>query len=215
MKITSTAFRGSAKTLEYCPVTHLPEFAFVGRSNVGKSSLINMLTSTKELAKTSSMPGKTKLINSFEINHTWHLVDLPGYGFAKLSRDQQYEFNLNVSEYLTERENLKQIFALVDSRLTPQDSDLAFVQWLHQCQLPFALIFTKTDKSSDNTVKNHSGQFIEALAELGISGMKHFNCSSKTSRGRNPILEFIDSQLPKKKKSKAPSMSLGWMKKKR
>jgi len=213
MKITSTEFRGSAKTLEDCPTTHLPEFAFVGRSNVGKSSLINMLTSTKELAKTSSMPGKTKLINSFEINRNWHLVDLPGYGFAKISRDEQYEFNLNVSQYLTERENLKQVFALVDSRLSPQQSDLAFVAWLHQCEISFALIFTKTDKSSDHTVKNHSQQFVQALEDMEISGLRTFNCSSKTSRGRNPILEYIDTQLPKKKKSKAPKMSLGWMKK--
>jgi len=213
MKITSTAFRGSAKTLEFCPATHLPEFAFVGRSNVGKSSLINMLTSTKELAKTSSMPGKTQLINSFEINHTWHLVDLPGYGFAKVSRDAQYEFNINISQYLTERENLKLVFALVDSRLTPQESDLAFVEWLHQCKIPFALVFTKTDKSSDHAVKNHSEQFIAALEQMGISGLRSFNCSSKTSRGRNPILEYIDTHLPKKKKSKAPKMSLGWMKK--
>ncbi|MFT4901406.1 MAG: GTP-binding protein [Lentimonas sp.] len=213
MKITSTAFRGSAKTLEACPVSWLPEFAFVGRSNVGKSSLINMLTSTKELAKTSSMPGKTKLINSFEINGTWHLVDLPGYGFAKISRDQQYEFNLNVSQYLTERENLKHIFALVDSRLTPQESDLAFVEWLYQCKLPFSLVFTKTDKSSDSLINNHTEQFLAALRSMGIDGLKSFNCSSKTSRGRNPILEFIDSHLPKKVKSKAPKMSLGWMNK--
>lgn len=213
MKIDTTTFRGSAQTLDACPASHLPEFAFVGRSNVGKSSLINMLSDTKELAKTSSVPGKTRLINFFEINRTWSLVDLPGYGFAKVSRDKQHEFNINVSAYLTQRENLKHIFALVDSRLEPQESDLAFIQWLYECELPFSIIFTKTDKSSDNTVTNHTQQFLEQLEAWGVKVGNSFNCSSKTSRGRNQILQFIEKHLPKKSKLKGPKISTGWMKK--
>ncbi len=213
MKINTATFKGSAQDLEACPASYLPEFAFVGRSNVGKSSLINMLTGKKELAKTSSVPGKTKLINFFEINGAWSLVDLPGYGYAKLSREKQHEFNINVSTYLTERENLKQVFALVDSRLEPQESDLAFIQWLHQCHLPFSVIFTKTDKSSDNTITNHTQQFLEELEAWGVETPGSFSCSSKTCRGRNQILQFIEKHLPKKTKTKGPKMSLGWMKK--
>ena len=150
MKITSASYAGCATDLEACPVSNLPEFAFVGRSNVGKSSLGNMLAEVKGLAKISGTPGKTKLINFFLINDRWTLVDLPGYGFARVSKAQQAAFNEQVSAYLTGRENLKQVFALIDSQLEPLDTDLAFVHWLQQCKIPYSIIFTKTDRSADN-----------------------------------------------------------------
>jgi len=172
-----------------------------------------MLTGVKELAKTSSVPGKTKLINFFEINRAWQLVDLPGYGYAKLSKNKQEGFNYAVSSFLTERDTLKHVFALVDSRLEPLEGDLAFVHWLQQCEVPFSVIFTKTDKVSDAKTENHANKFLETLESYDIKTEKAFSCSSKTSRGRNQILQFIESKLPQKKKTKGPHISLGWMNK--
>jgi GTP-binding protein len=212
MKIETATFRTSALNLEACPPSWLPEFAFVGRSNVGKSSLINMLTGTKELAKTSSVPGKTQLINFFEINKSWSLVDLPGYGYARLSKQKQHDFNTNVSGYLTGRDNLKHVFALIDSRLEPLEGDLAFIEWLQACDLPVSIIFTKADKSSDTRVQNHAEQFLHKLDEWGIQAERAFSCSAKTRAGRNDILQFIEKKLPKKTKSKN-KISVGWMKK--
>ena len=211
-KIDTATFRTSALNLEACPPSWLPEFAFVGRSNVGKSSLINMLTDTKELAKTSSVPGKTQLINFFEINRAWHLVDLPGYGYARLSKQKQHDFNTHVSGYLTGRENLKHVFALVDSRLEPLEGDLAFIEWLQACNLPVSIVFTKADKRSDTIVHNHAQQFLQQLDEWGIQAERAFSCSAKTRAGRNDILQFIATKLPAKKKHKN-KVSLGWMKK--
>ena len=214
MKIESATFIASAVDLEACPPSSMPEFAFVGRSNVGKSSLINLLTNTKQLAKTSGTPGKTKLINLFRINNSWTLVDLPGYGYAKLSKKKQDDFNIHVSEYLNDRENLKHIFLLVDSQLEPLDGDLAFAEWLQQCELPYSIIFTKTDRSSDTTVKNHAGKFMEECTAWGLKPTKVHYCSAKTKRGRAPIVQWIEGQLPKKKKEKnAPTINIGWMKK--
>lgn len=215
MKIDTATFRTSALTLEVCPPSSLPEFAFVGRSNVGKSSLINMLTGKKELAKTSSVPGKTQLINFFDINETWSLVDLPGYGYAKLSKKKQGEFNVNVSAYLTGRQNLDHVFALVDSQLEPLDGDLAFVEWLQVCNLPFSIIFTKTDKCADSTVQNHAQKFLDKLAAWGIEPDSAFSCSSKTKLGRQQILQFIHGKLPKKPTKKEKSViNVSWMNKK-
>lgn len=216
MKITSAKFKGSALNLEACKDSWLPEFAFVGRSNVGKSSLINALTEKKELAKTSSMPGKTQLINFFQINDTWTLVDLPGYGYAKLSKDKREEFNQHVSEFLNERENLKHIFVLVDARLEPLDGDLAFVHWLHQCKLPFSVIFTKIDKTSDTTAIQNAEEFVAQLKEWKIEPAAAIRCSSKTKKGRGQILNFIESLLPKpksKKKKGSKPIATGWMQK--
>lgn len=212
MKIETAVFRTSARDLEACPASWLPEFAFVGRSNVGKSSLINMLTGKKDLAKTSSVPGKTQLINFFEINKRWSLVDLPGYGYAKLSKAKQNDFNINVSGYLTGRENLKHVFALVDSRREPLESDLAFIEWLNVCKLPASVVFTKVDKSSESLVGSHVNQFLKQLDEWSLQLNKTFCSSAKNRTGRQEILQFIETLLPQKTKIKNP-VSLGWMKK--
>lgn len=211
MKIDSAIYRTSAQTYDDCPVSRFPEFAFVGRSNVGKSSLINLLTGKKELAKTSSKPGRTQMINFFEINGKWNLIDLPGYGYAKVSLARKHEFNLNVSAYLTQRTSLKHVFSLVDSRLEPQESDLAFIQWLHEQEIPFSVVFTKIDKSSDIAVKNLSAEFLAILKEQNIEPQNIFRCSAQTSRGRGPILQFIQTLVPKHQKSTGPKISLGWM----
>ena len=212
MKIETATFRTSARNLEACPASWLPEFAFVGRSNVGKSSLINMLTGKKDLAKTSSVPGKTQLINFFEINKRWNLVDLPGYGYAKLSKAKQNDFNINVSGYLAGRENLKHVFALVDSRREPLESDLAFIEWLNLCKLPASVVFTKVDKSSESLVENHVNQFLKQLDKWSLQLNKAFCSSAKNRTGRKEILQFIETLLPQKTKIKNP-VSLGWMKK--
>lgn len=214
MKITSAKFVACSVDLEGCPPSNLPEFAFVGRSNVGKSSLINLLADTSGLAKISGTPGKTKLINFFRINDQWTLVDLPGYGYAKVSKAQQAVFNQHVSEYLTARGNLKQVFALLDSQLEPLDTDLAFIDWLQQCELPYSIILTKTDRSAHSKVQNHEAQLLQALEDYGLQPNEVFKCSAKTKRGRGAVLNWIESQLPKKPKKKSvQAIQLGWMKK--
>jgi GTP-binding protein len=214
MKIQSARFLGCATDLESCPPSNLPEFAFVGRSNVGKSSLINLLANVKGLAKISGTPGKTKLINFFRINDRWTLVDLPGYGFAKVSKAKQVEFNESVSGFLNGRENLKQVFALLDSQLEPLDTDLAFIDWLQQCGIPYSIILTKTDRSADSKVSHHEDQLIRALEDYGLAPNEIFKCSAKTKRGRGAVLNWIEGQLPKApKKKKGKPIQLGWMKK--
>ena len=212
LKIETAVFRTSARDLETCPDSWLPEFAFVGRSNVGKSSLINMLTGKKDLAKTSSVPGKTQLINFFEINKRWSLVDLPGYGYARLSKKKQHDFNISVSGYLTGRENLRHVFTLVDSRIEPLESDLAFIKWLSDWKISTSIAFTKVDKSSGGLVENHVQQFLKKLNKQQLHPEKVFCCSAKTRSGRSEILKFIEQMLPKKTKVKNP-VSLTWMKK--
>jgi GTP-binding protein len=215
MKIESADFVTSCLELSACPSSTLLEFAFVGRSNVGKSSLINMLTSRKELAHTSSKPGKTQCMNYFRINNRWHLVDLPGYGYAKVSKSKKFDFNRYVSAYLTERPNLKQVFLLVDSQLEPQDGDLAFAEWLEQCGVPYSIILTKTDRCSENRVRDHAGRFEAVIKEMNFKPSEIFRCSAKTGKGRGQILSWIDQQLPKaaKKKNKGTRINLGWMQK--
>jgi|TARA_B110000438_G_C15819586_1_gene653714 GTP-binding protein len=216
MKIKTARFQTSVAAYDECPKASRPEFAFVGRSNVGKSSLINMLTNKKELAKTSGVPGKTQQINFFDIDARWHLVDLPGYGFAKVSKAQQEQFNIHVSAYLTQRETLNQVFALVDSRIEPQKNDYEFIAWLEECEVPYSIVFTKTDKSSEGQVQHHIGLFQEGLKERNLEPTMTFKCSAKTDRGRGPILNFIEGKLPKKPKASksVPTMNLSWMKKK-
>lgn len=214
MKIQSARHVGCATDLESCPQSHLPEFAFVGRSNVGKSSLINTLADVKGLAKISSTPGKTKLIHFFRINDLWTLVDLPGYGFAKLSKEKQAEFNSSVSQFLNERTNLKQVFALIDSQLEPLQTDLAFVDWLQECKIPFSIILTKIDRSAEYKIANHEEKLIQALQDYGLRPTEIFKCSSKTKRGRGALLNWIEGQLPKvQKKKKGKAIQLSWMQK--
>lgn len=199
--------------MEECPASDLPEFAFIGRSNVGKSSLINALTDRRELAHTSGKPGKTQRINLFTVNEAWTLVDLPGYGYAKLSRKKQGEFNREVSAYLTERENLKQVFLLIDSCIEPQGGDLAFADWLQDCGVPYSIVFTKTDRGSAGQTSGYQEQFRAELEAWGLEPAEVFGSSAKTGKGRGRILQWIERQLPKKvKKKKGPAINLKWMK---
>ncbi|HEU5078233.1 MAG TPA: ribosome biogenesis GTP-binding protein YihA/YsxC [Opitutaceae bacterium] len=186
----------SAPDLRSCPKVLRPEFAFIGRSNVGKSSLVNMLTQKKGLAKASDAPGKTKLLNFFLINRSWYLVDLPGYGFAKVGRKDRAEFNRAVADYLENRENIACVFALIDSRLPPQKIDLQFLQWLSETPAPFAIIFTKVDKQSASQTESNVARFRQTLAEAwGADLPPMFNSSAETKAGRSEILRFIDEML--------------------
>jgi GTP-binding protein len=179
----------------------LPEFAFIGRSNVGKSSLINLLTEKKDLAKVSDLPGKTKLINFFTINGNWSLVDLPGYGYAKVGREDRQEFNTAVRDYLGQRSNLRRVFVLIDSRLPPQELDLKFVHWLGQRSLPFALVFTKVDKQSVQHSRNTMERFRAAMTPSTDAEPRLFASSITTKTGRSEILGFIEQSLVAAKKS--------------
>ncbi len=195
MKIKSAVFDLSAPDLKSCPKWALPEFAFIGRSNVGKSSLINMLTERRELAKVSVTPGKTKLINFFIINDTWSLVDLPGYGYAAVGQGERDEFNKSVSDYLGQRKNIFCVFALIDSRLPPQRIDLQFVRWLVDASVPYVLIFTKTDKQSVTRAQANVDLFTKTLVEGGVEVPEVFLSSAKTKGGRMEILGFIEQTL--------------------
>jgi GTP-binding protein len=195
VRIQSANFSKSAVRLSECPPSDLPEFAFIGRSNVGKSSLINLLTKQEGLARVSKTPGRTREINFFKINAAWGLVDLPGYGYAKVSKSQRDQFNEFVSEYLLERENLCGAFVLIDSRHTPQKIDLAFVSWLIEAELPFALIFTKTDKSKPKEVKKNVGLFLEAMKEFSDGTPIFMETSASTGDGRKELLGFIEAAI--------------------
>lgn len=195
MKIKSAVFDVSSPDLKGCPRSALPEFALIGRSNVGKSSLINMLTEKRDLARASGTPGKTQLINFFLINDNWHLVDLPGYGFAKVSIRDRSQFNEAVAEYLTKRKNIACVFVLIDSRLPPQPIDLQFLGWLAESSVPFALVFTKIDKQSATqsaaSIENFKKHLAEHWTELPVS----FATSATTKSGRRELLEFIGKTL--------------------
>ena len=177
---------------ERCPITGQPEFAFVGRSNVGKSSLINMLTGYGDLAKVSTAPGKTRLINHFNINDQWFLVDLPGYGYAKVGRSSREKWLSFIRKYLTIRENLYCVFALIDSRHKPQANDLEFMNYLGHNEIPFAMVFTKADKLSrrqlDKNITDYKNEMLETWEELPPL----FITSSGTKQGRDELLGFID-----------------------
>ena len=164
MNIASAIFDCSAPDLESCPEETLPEFAFIGRSNVGKSSLLNALAGKSGLARVSKVPGFTKLINFFTINRSWCLVDLPGYGFAHVARENKAKFNQAVNDYLANRSNLSCVFLLIDSRHGPQKIDLEFIQWLGSQSVPFVLVFTKTDKSKAAQVQKNIGLFQKSMA---------------------------------------------------
>lgn len=195
MQIQSATFETSSPDFETCPESDLQEFAFIGRSNVGKSSLINSLTNKHDLAVVSNTPGRTKLINFFLINKKWSLVDLPGYGYARAAKSDRDKFNEFVSNYLVERENLSCVFVLIDSRHKPQKLDLEFVSWLLDYKIPFVIVFTKTDKSSQLLVSKNVALFTEALSEFCKGMPRMFTTSSKKGTGRKDILNFIGEAI--------------------
>lgn len=174
------------------PAANLPEYAFIGRSNVGKSSLINMIADRKKLAKTSSTPGKTQLINHFLMDKTWYLVDLPGYGYAKVSKRAQASWGPMISSYLTNRENLICVFVLIDSRLPPQKADMEFINFIGKSQLPLALIFTKADKQSKNKTQQNIAAFKKNMLKTWAEFPPHFSSSATEGTGKDEVLEFIE-----------------------
>ncbi|MEI6491839.1 MAG: ribosome biogenesis GTP-binding protein YihA/YsxC [Verrucomicrobiota bacterium] len=198
MKITNAVFQSSAPDLAACPESDLPEFAFIGRSNVGKSSLINMLTREEGLAKVSRVPGKTRLINFFTINNTWSLVDLPGYGYAKVGKKERSSFSAFVAEYLQRRPNLLGTFVLIDCRLSPQKLDLEFLQWMVGCGLPFVIAFTKADKLTGKAAQKNIAAFLAAMREISEEPPDYVLSSSKSDTGRTEILGLIASALDAK-----------------
>ncbi len=196
VKIKTARFELSATSLDGCPQTERPEFAFIGRSNVGKSSLINFLCNQNGLARVSSTPGRTREINFFSINDdNWSLVDLPGYGYAKASKSDRRLFSQFISEYLVERPNLFCAFVLIDARHPPQKIDEEFIQWLIENQVPFALVFTKTDKVSPTVVKTNIEQFQAAMAEWSQGTPQIFTSSVKKREGYREILGFIGEAI--------------------
>lgn len=196
MIVSSAEFVKSSQYLEQCPQPDMPEFAFIGRSNVGKSSLINMLVDKKDLAKTSSQPGKTQLINHFIINKEWYLVDLPGYGYAKTSMENRKKWRKMIEDYLLKRVNLLTVFVLVDSRLEPQKIDLEFINFLGENQVPITLIFTKTDKQSAKKTEESLERFKESLSEYWEELPEIILTSSEKRVGRDEVLETIENIIP-------------------
>lgn len=192
MVITSAEFIISNSRVEKCPITGLPEYAFIGRSNVGKSSLINMLTGRKGLAMTSQKPGKTQLINHFLINRDWYLVDLPGYGYARLSRDGRDGLRRMIEDYILERTELVCLFVLLDSRLEPQRIDLEFIEWLGEEGIPFALVFTKADKLSRGKLAANIAAYKERLLQQWEELPPLFITSAEARLGRDELLSYID-----------------------
>lgn len=192
MDIKTAEFTLSAPRVSMCPNDTKPEYAFIGRSNVGKSSLINMLSRNKKLAKTSSTPGKTLLINHFLINREWYLVDLPGYGYAKRSKTEVAKLDQMIRGYILEREQLVNVFVLVDIRLEPQKIDLEFINWLGLSSIPFAIIFTKADKLSEGKVKASVDAYVRKMLETWEEMPPYFITSSEKARGRDEVLDYID-----------------------
>jgi GTP-binding protein len=205
MHIKSAKYLISSPSFDKCPVPDKPEYAFIGRSNVGKSSLINMLCDNEKLAKTSSAPGKTQLINHFEIvsgidesdgklkvnTYKWYLVDLPGYGFAKVSQSSRRRWEQMIENYLRKRENLTLVFVLIDARHNPQKIDLEFLEQLKKWQVPFCLVFTKSDKENQRTVSKNVKDFLEAMKKTWQFLPQHFVSSAVKKTGREKILSFI------------------------
>lgn len=192
MKIKSADFVTSSQEYTQCPPANMPEYAFIGRSNVGKSSLINMLTGRKKLAKTSSTPGKTQLINHFIINEEWYLVDLPGYGYARSSKTDRAKWGEMIHKYLMKRENLMCTFILVDSRLEPQKADLEFIEWFGMTSLPFIIIFTKADKLKKDQLNRNIQKYQKTLKEKWSELPQMLVSSSTLSQGQEEILGLID-----------------------
>jgi GTP-binding protein len=193
MKIKSAEFIMSNSSVDLCPNEPLPEYAFIGRSNVGKSSLINMLTERKGLAKTSGRPGKTQLINHFKINGNWFLVDLPGYGYAKVSKKDKKTFQKYITNYFQQRTQLVCTFVLVDIRHEPQKIDMEFMEWMGTTGIPFCIVFTKADKLKPRAIERNISLYLQQMLEGAWEETPlHFITSSGTGAGRDALLEYID-----------------------
>ena len=195
MIIHTAEYVKSCERYQQCPDTNVPEFAFIGRSNVGKSSLINMLTNRKKLAKTSGKPGKTQTINHFIINEQWHLVDLPGYGWAQVSKSKRKGWSRMIEDYLLQRTQLVNLFVLIDSRIPPQKIDLEFIDWLGLSQIPFAIIFTKVDKQSANKTQQSIAVFKRDMQQTWDELPPLFMSSATDHTGKEHILEYIEQIL--------------------
>jgi len=193
MEIKEARFIVSNSKVEKCPKPDRPEYAFIGRSNVGKSSLINMITNKKSLAKISGKPGKTRLINHFLINDEWYLVDLPGYGYAKVPKKERLKWEQFLKKYIVERENLYCLFVLIDSRHPAQSVDLKFMEWLGNSEIPFLIIFTKTDKLKPEELDANLKAYEEKLFETWETMPGYFISSSETSAGKDEILDYIEN----------------------
>jgi GTP-binding protein len=193
--IQSAKFIGAFPKTDDCPKTEFPEFAFIGRSNVGKSSLINLITNMKELAKVSKTPGKTQTINFFLIDGSWHLVDLPGYGYAKVSKTTRSVFDKMIRYYLLNRQQLLNVFVLVDASISPQKIDLEFLNWLGEMKIPFSIIFTKSDKEKALAVQKNIKNFKNKMLENWESLPNMILTSSEKRRGAPEIMEFIKQSM--------------------
>lgn len=193
MDITSAEFVISNTDVKKCPPGILPEYAFIGRSNVGKSSLINMLTGRKGLAMTSATPGKTMLINHFLINHSWYIVDLPGYGYARRGQKGKTQIQRIIEDYILEREQMTNLFLLIDSRLDPQTIDLEFMEWLGEHGVPFSIVFTKGDKLKGGRLNTNIQQYLKKLKEQWEELPPYFVTSSENRMGRKELLDYIES----------------------
>ncbi|MBP7172469.1 MAG: YihA family ribosome biogenesis GTP-binding protein [Cloacibacterium sp.] len=192
MQIKSAEFIKSSKRWQDCPEPTLPEYAFIGRSNVGKSSLINAMLNRKDLAKTSQTPGKTQLINHFLINETWYLTDLPGYGYARVSKVQRKDFEKLITNYILERKNLVNLFVLIDIRHTPQKIDLEFMEWCGENGVPFSIAFTKEDKVKPNIAIKNRQEYQQKLLETWEECPKMYTTSAEKKTGSDEILTFIE-----------------------
>ncbi len=195
MEISSAIFDCSAPDLDSCPDGSLPEFAFIGRSNVGKSSLLNLLSGKLDLARVSPTPGFTKLINIFTVNKTWRLVDLPGYGFAAGARKASFQFNRAVDDYLKHRSSLCCVFALLDAGLAPQEIDVGFIAWLARNSVPFVLVFTKTDKVTPATAQANIAAFTDRIAGWFEKLPAIYTCSALAKQGREELLGVIEETM--------------------
>lgn len=212
MTISSAEYIVSSARVDGCPETNLPEFAFIGRSNVGKSSLINMLTGRSGLAKTSSTPGKTVLINHFLVNckgvpgaEAWHIVDLPGYGYAKRGQQQRDELQRMIAGYILRREQMLNLFLLIDARHEPQRIDLEFITWLGENGIPFSIVFTKADKLSKGKLAGNVRNYLTRLSEEWEELPPCFITSSETRQGRDEILDYIGRIISDQTDGASPS----------
>lgn len=195
MKISSAVYLQSCVKVETCPKPDKPEFAFIGRSNVGKSSLINMITGKPGLAKVAARPGKTQVINHFVVNDEWFLVDLPGYGYAKVSKDKRAGFDRMITDYIRRRENLLSLFVLIDCRIPPQENDLTFLRNLGENEVTFSIVFTKCDKIGTTRLKKNVDAFKRAVLDEWEEMPNHFLSSAETKMGRKEILDFIKESM--------------------